>query len=99
MDINCWLEGREGIYCVSTFDLSEKGVSLISSDPASEGDIMTLKFFTPFSVDPITVQGKVIWRSSEPEGRIGVRFLEMNDITKSILKSTAQLMRTRGQME
>ena len=99
VDINCWLEVKEGMYCVSTFDLSESGVSVLCSDPAPEGKILTLKFFTPFSVEPITVEGEVIWSRTGPEARMGLRFLEMNDITKSILKSTAQLMRTRGQME
>jgi hypothetical protein len=99
VDINCWLEGREGMYCVSTFDLSETGVSVLCSDPVPEGRILTLKFFTPFSVEPITVQGEVIWSCTDPEARMGLRFIGMNEMTKGILKSTAQLLRTREQME
>jgi len=95
VDINCWLEGREGMHCVSTFDLSETGVSVLCSEQAPEGKVLTLKFFTPFSVEPVTVEGEVIWSHSEPEARIGIRFLDMNEIAKSILKRSAQLMRAR----
>ena len=99
VDINCWLEGRWGTSCVSTFDLSETGVSLLCSDPVTEGDIMTLMFFTPFSVEPINVQGEVIWSRSGPEPRMGLRFIGMNENAKCVLKSTAQLLRKWGQME
>jgi len=99
VDINCWLEGREGMYCVSTFDLSETGVSVLCSDPAPEGKILDLKFFTPFSVEAITVRGEVVWSCTGPEARMGLRFLDMNEMTRNVLKTTMQLMRTREQGE
>ena len=99
VDINCWLEGKEGMYCVSTLDLSETGVSVLCSDPLPEGKTLSLKFFTPFSVEPIDVKGEVIWSRAEPDGRMGIRFHDMNETTKGILKSTAQLLRTREQRD
>jgi hypothetical protein len=99
VDINCWLEGREGMFCVSTFDLSDTGVCLICTDTVSEGEVMTMKFFTPFSVEPVIVRGEVVWSRTGPEARMGLRFIGMNEAAKGILKSTALLLRTREQME
>jgi hypothetical protein len=92
VDINCWLELDEGICCVNTFDLSDTGVSLLSSHQFPEGRIVTLKFFTPFSAEPVTVKGEVIWCRTEPEGVMGIRFLDMDEKTGIILKSTAHLL-------
>ena len=92
VDINCWLEVKDGMSCVSTFDLSDTGVSLLSSHPLPEGRIVTLKFFTPFSAEPVTVKGEVIWCRTEPEGVMGIRFIDMDEKTGSILKSTAHLL-------
>lgn len=94
VDINCWVDVGE-MYCVSTYDLSDTGVSLISSRPLPEGSIVTMKFFTPFSAEPVTIKGKVIWCRTEPEGAMGLQFIDIDETTRSILKSTAQLMRSR----
>lgn len=97
VDINCWLEVEDGTSCVTTFDLSDTGVSLRSSHLLPDGRIVTLKFFTPFSAEPVTLKGEVIWGRTEPEGVMGVRFVDIDEKTRGILKSTAHLLRARDQ--
>jgi hypothetical protein len=94
--INCWIE-REGVMsCITTYDLSGSGVSLLTPDPLPEERVVTLKFFTPFSAEPFTVRGEVVWSRTEPEGRMGVRFLDMDEETSSVLRRTATLMLGRN---
>jgi hypothetical protein len=95
LDISCWLEVEDGMFCVTTFDISDTGVSLLSSHLLTEGRIVLLKFFTPFSAEPVTVRGEVIWGRTEPEGVMGIRFLDIHEKTRCILRSTAHLLRAR----
>jgi uncharacterized protein (TIGR02266 family) len=96
VEINCWLEGAEGMSCVTTYDLSDSGVSLLTPDPLPEERVVTLKFFTPFSAEPLTVKGEVVWSRMEPDGGMGVRFLDMDEEMRSILRRTANLLRRRN---
>jgi hypothetical protein len=96
VEISCWLEGAEGMSCVTTYDLSDSGVSLLTPDPVPEERVVTLKFFTPFSAEPVTVKGEVVWSRMEPEGGMGVRFLDLNEGMRSVLKKTAILLRRRN---
>ena len=99
VDINCWLEVEDGMFCVTTFDLSDTGVSLLSSYLLPEGRIVSLKFFTPFSAEPVTVKGEVIWARTDPEGVMGIRFLDIHEKTRCILRSTAYLLRARNKRQ
>lgn len=96
IDINCWLEVENGMSCVTTYDLSDTGVSLITPDPLPEERVVTLKFFTPFSSEPVTVLGEVIWSRTEPDGCMGIRFLDMDEKIRTVLRSTADLLRMRN---
>jgi hypothetical protein len=94
--INCWLEGEGVVSCITTYDLSGSGVSLLTPDPLPEEKVVTLKFFTPFSAEPLTVRGKVVWSRTEPEGRMGIRFLDMDEEMRSVLSRTATLLQGRN---
>ena len=96
VEINCWLEGAEGMSCVTTYDLSDSGVSLLTPDPLPEERVVILKFFTPFSAEPVTVKGEVVWSRMEPEGGMGVRFLDMDEEMRSVLRRTANLLQRRN---
>lgn len=99
MEINCWLEGAEGMSCVTTYDLSDTGVSLLTPDPLAEERVVTLKFFTPFSAEPLSVKGEVVWSRTGPEGKMGIRFLDMDEKMKSVLRRTANLLLRRNKRE
>jgi hypothetical protein len=96
VEINCWLEGAEGMSCVTTYDLSDAGVSLLTPDPLPEERVVILKFFTPFSAEPVSVKGEVVWSRVEPEGGMGVRFLDLDDEIRNVLRRTANLLRMRN---
>ncbi len=95
VEISCWLERPDGLSCVTTFDLSDAGVCVASSDPLPEGRVILLKFFTPFAAGAITLKAEVVWSRTEPEGGMGLRFLEVDDMTKGILRGTVRLLRMR----
>lgn len=95
VEINCWLCGVDGASCVTTLDLSETGVYVASSDPLPEGRVISLQVYTPFAAGSIVLKAQVIWSRTEPEGGMGLRFLEMNDKIRIILRETALLLRTR----
>jgi hypothetical protein len=94
VEINCWLRGVDGASCVTTLDLSETGVSVASSDPLPEGRVISLQVYTPFAADSIVLKAEVVWSRTDPEGGMGLRFLEMNEKIRIILMETALLLRT-----
>lgn len=96
VEISCWLEGVDGVSCVTTLDLSDTGLSMVSPDPLPEGRVVRLRFFTPFAAEPIALDAEVIWSRTEPEGAMGLRFLEMDEKIKTVLKETARLLRMRN---
>jgi len=82
--------------CVTTYDLSDSGVSLLTPDPVPEERVVTLKFFTPFSAEPVTVKGEVVWSRMEPEGGMGVRFIDMDEEMRRVLRRAAVILRKRN---
>jgi hypothetical protein len=96
VEINCWLEGEGGMSCFTTYDLSVSGVSLLTPDPLPEDKVVTLKFFTPFSAEPLTVRGEVVWSRTEPDGRMGIRFLDVDEEMGTVLRRTATLLWRRN---
>ena len=95
VETSCWIEGAEGVHCVTTFDLSDSGVSVLSSDPLPEGRVVKLQFFTPFTAEAVDIEAEVVWSRTGPDGGMGLRFLNMDKKTKMILMETALLLRTR----
>lgn len=95
VEISCWIEGPEGVHCVTTFDLSDAGVSVLSSDPLPEGRVVNLQFFTPFAAESVDIKAEVVWSRTGPDGGMGLRFLNMDKKSKMILMETALLLRTR----
>jgi len=95
VEISCWLDGRDGVSCVTTFDLSETGVSVLSSDPLPEGRVLSLKIFTPFAAEAVALQAEVVWSRTEPDGAMGLRFLDINENIRSVLRGTVRIVRMR----
>lgn len=95
VEISCWLEGADGVSCVTTFDFSETGVSLLSSDPLPEGRVLSLQVYTPFAAEAIALKAEVVWSRTEPEGGMGLRFLDMDENIRSVLRGTVRLLRMR----
>jgi hypothetical protein len=95
VEINCWLCGVDGASCVTTLDLSETGASVVSSDPLPEGRVIVLQVYTPFAADSIVLKAEVVWSRTEPKGEMGLRFLEMDEKIRIILRETALLLRMR----
>lgn len=98
VEISCWLEGPEGVSCVTTLDLSDTGLSMVSSDPLPEGRIVRLRIFTPFAAEPIALHAEVVWSRTEPEGGMGLRFLDMDEKIKTVLRETVRLLRMRNRV-
>jgi hypothetical protein len=88
--LGCWLVGSDEALCCGTFEISESGVSVHCSSPPAAGRVVRLQFFTPLSAGPVTVEAEVVWNTFEPEGAMGLRFLDMDDRTRSVLR---ELMR------
>jgi hypothetical protein len=95
VEISCWLEGADGVSCVTTFDLSETGVSVLSCDPLPEGRVINLRMYTPFAAEAVALKAEVVWSRIEPEGGMGLRFLDMNESIRCVLKGTVRIMRMR----
>lgn len=88
--LGCWLVENDEAVCCGTFEISESGVSVQCSNPPMTGRIVRLQFYTPLSAGAVTVEAEVVWNTFEPEGAMGLRFLDMDDGTRSVLR---ELMR------
>lgn len=95
VEISCWLEGADDVCCVTTFDLSETGASVLSSDPLPEGRVVSMRVYTPFAAEAITLKAEVVWSRIEPEGGMGLRFLNMDENIRNVLRETVRLLRMR----
>jgi c-di-GMP-binding flagellar brake protein YcgR len=95
IEISCWLEGADDISCVTTYDFSETGVSVLSSDPLPEGRVVSIRVYTPFAAEPVALKAEVVWSRTEPEGGMGLRFLDLDENTRSILRGTVRIMQKR----
>jgi len=88
------METDEAIGC-GTFEISETGVSVRCSDPPAPGRVVRLQFFTHLSAEAITLQAEVVWSVLEPEGAMGVQFINLEEWTRNILR---ELMRKQKKM-
>ncbi len=91
----CWIDG-DGDICVTISDLSETGIAVISPDPLPEGRVVSMKVYTPFAAEPITLKGEVVWSRMEPESEMGLRFLDLDEKTRGILKGAVRLLSMHG---
>ncbi len=88
--LGCWLVGTDETVCCGAFEISETGISVHCTNPPAPGGIVRLQFYTPLSAGAVTVEGEVVWSTLEPEGAMGLRFLDIDDGTKNVLR---ELMR------
>jgi hypothetical protein len=98
VEISCWLESPEGLSCITTLDFSDTGLSMVSPDPLPEGRVVRIQFFTPFAAEPIALSAEVVWSRTEPEGVMGLRFLDMDEKIKLLLRETVRLLRMRNKL-
>jgi PilZ domain len=94
--LGCWLVGSDEALGCGAYEISDTGVRVMCSNPPPPGRTVRLEFFTPFSAGAVTVQAEVIWSTLEPEGVMGLRFLGVDDGTRSVLK---ELMGFQQQQE
>ena len=92
--LGCWLVETDESLCCGTFEISETGVSVRCADPPAHGRSVRLQFFTPLSAEAVTVTAEVVWSTLEPEGAMGLRFLNLDDGTRNVLR---ELMRQQKQ--
>ncbi|MCM2358355.1 MAG: PilZ domain-containing protein [Geobacteraceae bacterium] len=93
--LECWLmETDESVGC-GTFEVSEGGVSIRCSDPPAPGRMVRLQFFTPLSAAAVTVSAEVVWSSVEPEGAMGLRFVDMDEVTRNVLRELLRRQKRR----
>lgn len=93
--LDCWLAGTDEAVCCGTFEISETGVSVRCSDPPATGRTVRLQFFTPLSAGAVTVEAEVVWSTLEPEGAMGLRFLDVDDGTMNVLRELMRRQRHR----
>lgn len=91
--VGCWLVELDGLSCLYTFDISEKGVSVVTEDPFPVGQVVKLQFFTPHSARAVTLEAEVVWSSLEPEGGMGLRFINLDEKGRRILREFTLLLR------
>lgn len=89
----CWLVQADEVSCFDTFDLSESGVSVVTTAPLQAGRVVTLQFFTPLAATPLTIEAEVVWSHLDPEGGMGLRFLDMDQKTAGIIREFARELR------
>ena len=96
MQLGCWLVDSDEALCCGTFEISEGGVRVQCSNPPATGRIVRLQFFTPLSAEAVTVEARVVWSAIEPEGAMGLSFLDMDDGTRNVLR---EMMRRQHQKQ
>lgn len=93
LNIGCWLEDKEEVSCCHTFDLSETGVNVVTDDPLAMGKTVRLQFFTPLSAKAVTIDAEVVWSRLEPEGGMGLRFINLDDRTRAVIRELMRMLR------
>lgn len=96
VEVGCWLVEMDGSFCLYTFDISENGVSVITEDPLPVGQVVRLQFFTSRSARAVTLEAQVVWNRLEPEGGMGLKFINLDGERRGVLRSfTAELKKRR----
>lgn len=92
MAVGCWLVEVDGATCVYTFDLSEGGVAVITEDPFPVGQVLTLQFYTPQSASAVTLEAEVVWSRLEPEGGMGLKFINLDEEKRALVQEFSRLL-------
>lgn len=92
VEVGCWLVEMDGATCLYTFDLSDEGVAVVTEDPLPVGRSVTLQFFTPRSASAVTLKAQVVWSRLEPEGAMGLRFLDLDIRGREALREFTRLL-------
>lgn len=92
VEVGCWLVEMDGATCLYTFDLSDEGVAVVTEDPLPVGRSVTLQFFTPRSASAVTLKAQVVWSRLEPEGAMGLRFLDLDIRGRETLREFTRLL-------
>ena len=95
VEMNCWLEGADGESCFTILDLSENGISVASSDPLPEGRVVTFRVYTPFAAEAVSLKAEVVWSRTEPDGGMGLKFLNIDEKIREVLIGMVNLLRKR----
>ncbi len=94
--LGCWLVENDEAVCCGTFELSESGVSVRCSNPPAVGRTVRLQFYTPLSAGPVTVVAEVVWSTVEPDGAMGLRFLDIDSGTMNVLRELMRRQRPQA---
>lgn len=92
VEVGCWLKEMDEASCLYTLDVSETGASVLTDDPMPVGRIVHLQFFTPASAAAVTVAAEVVWSNLEPEGGMGLRFVNLDDRTRTVIREFIRRM-------
>jgi len=87
VEAGCWLVEMDGASCLYTFDISEGGVSVVTEDPLPVGQVVRLQFFTSRSARAVTLEARVVWSRLEPEGAMGLKFINLDGEKRGVLRS------------
>jgi CheY-like chemotaxis protein len=69
-------------------DLSETGMEVLTAEPQPRGTMLTFSFELPSGELKVEARGEVAW--SQSNGETGVRFVELNELTKQEIKGWVQ---------
>lgn len=93
--VGCWINGKDSDSCCSSYDLSESGISISTEAPLPVGQQATLQFYTHQSASALTVTAEVIWSRLEPDGAMGLRFVDINPEQMESLRTLILLVKHR----
>jgi c-di-GMP-binding flagellar brake protein YcgR len=95
VQVGCWIKAKDSTSCCSSFDLSDSGISICTETPLPVGQTATLQFYTPQSASALTVTAEVIWSRLEPNGAMGLRFVDISPEQLETLRTLALLVKHR----
>ncbi len=68
-------------------NISLGGVCVKTSSLEPVGSRVEVVVNMPDSQDELEVMGEVVWTSDQPDSKMGIRFLDMNDTVKETLRT------------
>lgn len=96
VQVGCWIVVEDDVgFCCSSFDISDNGISLCIEDPLPIGKSVTLQVYTPASAAALSIPAEVIWSRTEPDGAMGLRFIEISGGQLETLRELAHQLRQR----
>jgi len=68
-------------------NMSLGGICITSPNPEPEGAEVDLEIHFPETEESFVVHGKVVWNSQEPPVEMGIRFLDLDETKREILRN------------